>query len=133
MSNITVAIPCKGNGGLDAHVDAHFGHCEGYTLVEVEDGKAGAWKTLPSIPHVQGGCMGPVNYLADNGVNVLISGGMGMRPLMGFDQVGIAVFHGGDSQTVGQAVEAFAQGRLARFSPAQTCGGGEADHVCGGH
>ena len=35
----------------------HFGHCDIYTIVELEDGKVVAQSTLESIPHQQGGCM----------------------------------------------------------------------------
>ncbi|HAY21351.1 MAG TPA: dinitrogenase iron-molybdenum cofactor biosynthesis protein, partial [Desulfobacterales bacterium] len=78
----------------------------------------------PNVPHEQGGCMAPVNHLARHGVQVLIAGGMGMRPLMGFNQVGIDVLYGGDTQTVGEALDALINGRLPRFTTEFTCGGG---------
>ena len=81
-------------------------------------------KELPAVAHHQGGCMAPVQYLADNGVKVLISGGMGLRPLMGFKQVNIDVYHGGNNLSVKSAVEAFSSGDLAAFSTEMTCGGG---------
>jgi len=127
-----VAVPSEQPGGLNAGVGAHFGHCELYTLVEVEDGKVGEARIIPNVPHVQGGCMAPVNYLANHGVRALVAGGMGQRPLMGFQQVGIDVFYGGDSRTVGEAVQNLLQGKLPRFGLAQTCGGG-GEHECGGH
>jgi predicted Fe-Mo cluster-binding NifX family protein len=49
---------------------------------------------------------------------------MGMRPLMGFKQVGIDVYFGAGAQTVGQAVQAFAEGNLKPFGMENTCGGG---------
>jgi predicted Fe-Mo cluster-binding NifX family protein len=119
-----VAIPSANPGGLDAQLGAHFGHCDLYTLVSLEDGEIKEVKTLPCIPHQQGGCMAPVQYLAQNGVKVLIAGGMGMRPLMGFNQMGISVFYGGQAASVGQAVEALAQGQLSMFGQEHTCGGG---------
>jgi predicted Fe-Mo cluster-binding NifX family protein len=123
--NITiVAIPSSHPGGLDAPLGAHFGHCDLYTLVKIAAGEVTEVATLANVPHQQGGCMAPVNHLAENGVQVLIAGGMGMRPLMGFQQVGINVLHGGEAQTVGEAVEALLQGRLAQFSTEFTCGGG---------
>jgi predicted Fe-Mo cluster-binding NifX family protein len=68
--------------------------------------------------------MAPVNHLAQNGVQILIAGGMGMRPLMGFNQVGIDVLYGNGAQTVSEAVEALLNGTLARFTTEFTCGGG---------
>jgi len=124
MERLLVAIPSENPGGLDAQIGAHFGHCDLYTVAEVEDGKVVAVRTLPNVPHMQGGCMAPVNHLAQNGVNALIAGGMGMRPLMGFNQVGIQVFYGAGALNVGAAVKAFIEGRLQPFSTENTCGGG---------
>lgn len=132
MSEVLVAIPSAPPGGLDAAVEAHFGHCDLYTLVKIAAGQVSAVNTLPNIPHEQGGCMAAVSLLAENGVRVLIAGGMGLRPLMGFNQLGIEVRFGQDSRTVREAVEAFLTGRLPQFTPQFTCSGGEGHgHGCG--
>ena len=119
-----VAVPTAEPGGMDAPVDAHFGHCAMYTLVKIDGGEVKDVSSVPSCPHAQGGCMAPVNYLADLKVKALISGGMGMRPLMGFNQVGIQVYHGSGAPTVQAAVEAFLHESLPVFTVDQTCGGG---------
>ena len=121
---VVVAIPSTHPGGLESALGAHFGHCDLYTLVKINAGKIQEIFTLPNVPHEQGGCMAPVNHLAQNGVHVLIAGGMGMRPLMGFNQVGIDVLYGGNAQTVGEAVEALLSDNLQRFTSEFTCGGG---------
>jgi predicted Fe-Mo cluster-binding NifX family protein len=43
---------------------------------------------------------------------------------MGFNQVGIEVYFGGEFQTIGAAVDAFIEGQLPQFSQEHTCGGG---------
>ncbi len=123
MSTI-IAIPSTTPGGLEAPLGAHFGHCDLYTMVSVEDKEIKSVEVIPNMPHQQGGCMAPVQYLADNGANKLIAGGMGLRPLMGFNQVGIEVYFGGEFQTIGEAVNAFIEGQLPQFSQEHTCGGG---------
>jgi predicted Fe-Mo cluster-binding NifX family protein len=123
MSKI-IAIPSSHPGGLEAPLGAHFGHCDLYTLVTLEGEEIKDVKVIPNVPHQQGGCMAPVNYLAQQGVAELIAGGMGMRPLMGFNQAGIEVFFGANSQTVGEAVNAAIAGSLQRFGQEHTCGGG---------
>jgi predicted Fe-Mo cluster-binding NifX family protein len=128
MNSTVVAIPSSHPGGLESALGAHFGHCDLYTVVKIADGEVQEVLTLPNVPHQQGGCMAPVNHLAQNGVQVLIAGGMGMRPLMGFNQVGINVFYGGGVLTVGDAVNAFVNGRLQRFTTEFTCGGGGGAH-----
>ena len=72
--------------------------------------------------------MAPVQHLAQNGVNHLIAGGMGMRPLMGFNQEGIAVFFGNGTRTVKDAIQAHLAGQLKQFGQENTCKGG-----CNGH
>lgn len=126
--NTIIAIPSLHPGGLDAAVSEHFGHSDCFTLVTVEDDDVKDTKILPGIPHEQGGCMAPVQYLAQNGVHIMIAGGMGFRPLMGFHQVGIRVFHGGQSQVVKDAIEAFAAGQLQEFGQQHTCGGAGHGH-----
>lgn len=127
MKKLKVAIPSNAPGGLEADLGQHFGHCEIYTIVEIEDGKAAQVTTLANIPHEQGGCLAPVKYLADHGVQTMIAGGMGMRPLVGFQDANIEVYFSDGRQTVGQAVEAFIKKELPKFSTDFTCGGG------GGH
>jgi predicted Fe-Mo cluster-binding NifX family protein len=124
MEKARIAVPSTVPGGLEAEVGAHFGHCDLYTIIDVENGAVTAVSTLPNVPHQQGGCMAPVQHLASHGVNQLIAGGMGMRPLMGFNQVGIDVFYGAGAPDVGTAVDALLKGALVRFTQEYTCGGG---------
>ncbi len=129
-----IAVPSDNPGGLDAQVGAHFGHCEVYTLASVEGGVIKNVQVIPNIPHEQGGCLAPVNYLAQQGVKILIAGGMGLRPLLGFNQVGIDVYYGGGARNVKDAVAGVLSGSLIKFTPQQTCGGGQQqDHSCGDH
>lgn len=122
--NTIIAIPSALPGGLEAPLEAHFGHCDIYTLVTVENGEIQKVEVVPNIPHGQGGCMAPVQYLAEKKVEKLVAGGMGLRPLLGFDQVGIEVYSGGEAETVAAAVEALLKGELRRFTREATCGGG---------
>lgn len=122
--NELIAVPCGQPGGVDAALSAHFGHCDLYTLIKVTDGQAAEIEVIPNMPHAQGGCLAPVQYLAGKGVTILLAGGMGMRPLMGFNQAGVQVLHSGDAQTVGEALNSYLAGQLVQFSQQHTCGGG---------
>ena len=125
MSTI-IAVPSAMPGGLDALIVIDLGNSEIYTIVEAEDGKIKSVSTLENVPHQPGGCLAPVQHLASHNVNVLLAGGMGMRPLMGFQQEGEQVFVAGTPLNVGRAVNAFLAGQLQPFSMEFTCGGGHA-------
>jgi len=125
MIQARIAIPSALPGGLAAEVGTHFGHCDVYTLVDLEAGQITQVSTLPRVPHEQGGCLAAVNHLAQNGVTVLIAGGMGLRPLMGFTQAGVEVYRATGIPSVDAAVKALINGELERFTPAFTCQGGQ--------
>jgi len=124
MNPTRIAIPSELPGGLEAGVSAHFGHCDLYTLVDVQDGRIAQVDTIPSLPHEHGGCLRAVHHLASHGVTALIAGGMGQRPLMGFGQAGIQVYVGREAIDVGAAVLALIRGDLQPFTRDLTCGGG---------
>ena len=129
MQRVLVAIPSNAPGGLDAEMSAHFGHCDVYTLVTVQDGNAAEVRTLPNTGHAEGGCLVPVQMLADAGVNYLLAGGMGMRPLMAFRQAGIEVLFAGGQITVGGSLNSFLAGKLPGFGEDAVChGGGHCHH-----
>ena len=126
-----IAIPSDTTDGLDAAVSEHFGHCAAFTLVTVADEAIGEVSVLKNTGHEEGGCMAPVNLLKGQGVEVLLAGGMGGRPLAGFQQVGIDVRSREGAGTVREAVELYVAGGCPSFGEAQTCGGGGGG--CGGH
>ena len=124
MENGRIAVPSNGAGGLDGMRAGHFGHCDVFTFIDVEDGKIKNVSTLQNEEHVQGGCMVPVNLLASNNVKALVVGGIGMRPLMGFKQVGIDVYHDAERPEIKPVVEDLIAGKLPEIQNDQVCGGG---------
>lgn len=123
MENGRIAIPSAEAGGLDGQRSGHFGHCDTFTLVDVKEGAIEKISTIANQAHVQGGCMVPVNLLADNQVNAIIVGGIGMRPLMGFRQAGIDVYHDDQRPAIRPVVEDLIVGKLAMIADNQVCGG----------
>jgi predicted Fe-Mo cluster-binding NifX family protein len=124
MKDGRIAIPSNGEGGLNGTRAGHFGHCDVFTFVDVKDGEIEKVSTLANQEHVQGGCMVPVNLLAENHVNALIVGGIGMRPLMGFRQVGIDVYHDDQRPDIQPVVMDLIEGKLTEITNDQVCGGG---------
>jgi FKBP-type peptidyl-prolyl cis-trans isomerase 2/predicted Fe-Mo cluster-binding NifX family protein len=126
-----IAIPSDDPGGLEAPISEHFGHCAAFTIVAVDNGEIGDVSIVANGGHDEGGCMAPVQMLKHHGVDVLVAGGMGQRPLMGFQQVGIEVHFKETAGSVGEAVRLYLDGGCRAFGEAQTCGGGGGG--CGGH
>ncbi len=110
-TTLRIAIPSEAPGGLDAKRSGHFGRCECFTMVDVVEGEVAEVAVLTNAPHTEGGCMAPVLALAEQNVDAIVVDGIGGRPLMGFNQVGIAV-HAGIGADVQTTVDAFIQGGL---------------------
>ncbi len=130
MKTTKIAVPSNQPGGLEAEVSGHFGHCDLYTIVEIGDDGLQSVRPLANPPHEHGGCLAPVQLLADQGVTAILVGGLGRRPLMGFHQAGIEVYLAAGFDTVGKAIEVFRNGQLPLFSMDSVCGGSGG---CGGH
>lgn len=61
---------------LNGQLTAHFGHCEKFAIVDVEDNKVVNEELITPPVHQPG--VYP-KYLADQGVHVIIAGGMGQK------------------------------------------------------
>lgn len=126
-----VAVPSDAPGGLDASVSDHFGHCDYFTLVEVNGQTIGEVTVLLNDAHEKGGCMGPVRFLKNEGAEALVAGGMGMRPLQGFQKVGITVYAKEEASNVRDAILMVIAGKCREMEMDEVCGGH--DGHCGGH
>lgn len=78
--------------------------------------------TLDNVEHQEGGCLVPVKLLHDNNVDIIIVGGMGMRPLMGFRQVGIEVLIG-EGHYVKDSIDAYLEGKINPMDETSVCRG----------
>lgn len=98
-----IAVASMGN-----MVAGHFGHCQNFNLYDCENGSIVEETAVPNPGHKPGFLP---NYLADLGVSVIISGGMGGGAVEIFQSRGIEVVTGasGDAR---QAAEGFAKGSL---------------------
>jgi predicted Fe-Mo cluster-binding NifX family protein len=119
---IVLAVPTLGEGGLDAERSAHFGHCDCFTVVEIDNGAVTNVKVVANPPHEEGGCLRPVGLLAGHGVNALIAAGMGPRPLAGFRDAGITVYFENLTTGMREAVDLVARGGAVAMDPSQSCG-----------
>ena len=98
------AIPTE-NGQLCAH----FGHCEKFAIIETEDQKIVREEYLTPPVHQPG--VYP-QFLAQQGVSVIISGGMGQRAQQLFAQNNIEVCMGVMAESPAKLVEQYLRGQL---------------------
>ena len=121
-----IAIPSMAPGGLESPISGHFGHSDVFTMVSIEDNKIAGAEIVQNPPHTQGGCMAPVMLLKENGADAIIVTGIGMRPLMGFQQVGIKVYSGA-AGTAEFVINEFLAGRLQIAGDDVVCGHSKTD------
>jgi predicted Fe-Mo cluster-binding NifX family protein len=119
-----VAISSEGSGGLDSAVSPHFGRCSHFTLVDLEGADLSEVRAVPN-PFVDGHQPGQVPaFMASQGVDVMLSGGMGRRAIEIFEQLGIQAVTGA-SGSVRQALESYLGGSLQGSDPCLDSGHGD--------
>ncbi|WP_417913577.1 NifB/NifX family molybdenum-iron cluster-binding protein [Candidatus Electronema sp. JM] len=124
-ATMTLAVPSNNPGGLDAEISEHFGHCDLFTLIQIQDGAIASVDTVANVEHGAGGCVGPVKLLHNKGVGALVVGGMGARPMQACADVGIAVYRAEllGLKHVKDAAAGLLAGSFALMRPEQTCKG----------
>ncbi|MBD3405913.1 MAG: dinitrogenase iron-molybdenum cofactor biosynthesis protein [Candidatus Lokiarchaeota archaeon] len=122
MQSEKVAVPASELTGLDSQVSSHFGHCPAFVVSTIEDGKIVDVETIENSSHRS--CAEPVMLLADRGVKVLLATGMGGRPYMISQQVGISVMKAVGS-TVREVIDNYLKGNGTLFGDESLCGGGK--------
>ena len=98
------AIPTQ-NGQLCQH----FGHCEKFAIVEINENQFVKEEYFTPPIHQPG--VYP-KFLADKGVKVIISGGMGMKAQDLFAQNGIEVCVGVNAESPRELVEQYINSEL---------------------
>jgi len=120
-----IAIPTA-NGKLCPH----FGHCQVFAIVDVDDEKKEILKTemLTPPPHEPGVLP---RWLHEQGCNIIIAGGMGHRAIGMFDQNGIEVVIGAAPLTPEEIVTAYIRDKLELGD--NMCDGTGNGGQCGSH
>jgi len=127
-ATMKIAIPLA-NGKLCAH----FGHCEEFAMLTIDEGKVVKQETLVPPPHAPGVIP---NWVADQGCTDIIVGGMGEAAQEIFRARGLKVLCGAPTDTAEKLVALYLQGELV--GDANACdhgrhGHGHHGHGCGGH
>ena len=94
---------------LNGQITAHFGHCEKFAIVETEDNKVINEELLTPPVHQPG--VYP-RFLAGQGVDVIIAGGMGQKAQQLFAQNNIEVYLGIAQGSAAELVENYLSNQL---------------------
>ncbi|MBN1185249.1 MAG: NifB/NifX family molybdenum-iron cluster-binding protein [Bacteroidales bacterium] len=100
-----IAVPVDDNNVLDAH----FGHCRYFSLLNVENNMIVLEEKVVPPPHEPG--LLP-KWLAEKGVTDIIAGGMGQRAIEIFNQNGVNAFVGAPRLTAKELAEGFINNTL---------------------
>jgi Mrp family chromosome partitioning ATPase/predicted Fe-Mo cluster-binding NifX family protein len=117
-TRMKIAVPVA-NGKLCNH----FGHCEQFAIVEVENGNTVGIQHLVPPPHEPGVIP---NWLAEQNVTKVLAGGMGEKALAIFAQKGIDVVCGVRPDIPEKVVERYLAGNLETTTNA--CSHDEGEH-----
>jgi predicted Fe-Mo cluster-binding NifX family protein len=113
-----IAVSADNRNGLDSVVSPHFGRCPYFVLVDLDDHDVKEVREVDNpyyAQHQPGQVPAFINSLR---ANVMLTGGMGGRAIMFFQQFGIEGVTGAYG-TVRQSVERYLGGQLSGAEPCQ--------------
>jgi predicted Fe-Mo cluster-binding NifX family protein len=111
-----IAVSADTKNGLDSVVSPHFGRCPHFVLVDLDDQAVKQVREVdnPFYGHHQPGQV--PGFIHSLGANVMLTGGMGRRAIMFFQQYGIEGVTGAYG-SVRQSVESYLGGQLKGAEP----------------
>ena len=116
-----IAIPSMSDSGLESDVCAHFGSCEYFTIVDVQDKDISGIRAISNgSPDGEHNCVAPSIILKSHNVETVLVSGIGGRPLMSLTEKEIKVFAGAVGK-VSDAVQDYNNGLLRELSTNGTC------------
>ncbi len=109
-----IAISSAGEN-LESEIDAKFGRCPYFLIVEIEDKKIKDVKAIENIAAGQRGGAGitSAEIIAKEKVDAVITANLGPRAFSVFEQFEIKIYQG--QGKVGDAVQKFIEGKLTEI------------------
>ena len=118
-----IAIPTENN-----KLCSHFGHAESFSFVEINPETKEILSIESRVPDEGISCQS-AGWISEQGVNLVLAGGMGARPLGIFEQNGVKVISGCPELPIEEVVNQYLNSTLETGE--NSCGG-EHSH-CHGH
>jgi len=107
-----IAIASQGPG-LSSPLDPRFGRAKGFIIYDLEGGGFEYVDNAQNIEAAQGAGIQAAGIVAATGASALLSGHVGPKAFTALSAAGIAM-HIAEGGSVGEAVEAFKEGKLPR-------------------
>lgn len=118
---MVIALPTR-----DGNIDDHFGHCDHYTLITVDDDKKIIKSENMNSPEGCGCKSGIAPVLAERGVKVMLAGNIGQGAMNILSNAGIKVIRG-CSGSIEKVTQDYLDGKV--LDNAITCD----HHDCANH
>jgi predicted Fe-Mo cluster-binding NifX family protein len=116
-----IAIPSMSDIGLESDVFAHFGSCEYFTIVDLQDNAITDINVISNrSPDGEHNCTAPSITLKSHNVEVVLVSGIGGRPFMSLAEKNIKVFAGAMGK-ISDAIQDYNNGLLYQLSNNGTC------------
>jgi predicted Fe-Mo cluster-binding NifX family protein len=118
MERTKIAIPCVGRANLQARVSHHFGCCDSYAIVTVEEAEIKSVESIRNGKHSR--CTESVRALVQRAVGLTLVGTMGVGGWEAARKLGIEV-RCGITGTVAEAVESYLKGETLPMGEDTLC------------
>ena len=122
-TTMKIAIPSKNN-----KLCGHFGHCEYFSLIEINPATKEIINIEKKVPEDGISCQS-ASWIASIGVNIVLAGGIGERPMAIFAQNGVEIIAGCPELEIETIVNQYLHNNLKTVE--NICTGKH--HHCHGH
>jgi predicted Fe-Mo cluster-binding NifX family protein len=123
-----VCIPTTDDRRLLSPLSPHFGRAPFLTIVDLVTGDV---ESVRNAQHHSGhGHCGLATRVREHGAEVVICAGLGQGALTSLTRAGVRVYLTGEKHS-GEAIGAFAAGRVEEASSALVCSDGHSGSSCG--
>jgi len=115
-----ICIPTLGKNGFQEKLYNHFGSAEFFSIYDTETKELKVVKNN-NLHHEHGTCQ-PMGVIKQEGIETVLTGGMGKRAVLLLNQGGIKVYLM-EGDTVRDAIDKFEAGELHELTTDMACAG----------
>lgn len=112
-----IAIPTRGDRGLDEQISGHFGRAPTFTIW---DSESEGLRVIQNRGKHMGGAESPPNILAKEEVSLLICSGLGPKAFNRLGELGIQIMIGAEG-TVADTLRMWKEGKLKEADFESAC------------